>query len=372
MAYEGNCRLGDLFKSRREKGRAGLPLLSVTMNDGLVGREDLERKQETNLAPEDHLLVKSGDIAYNMMRMWQGAFGLANKVGLVSPAYVVLEPKVDIDPIYAKYLLKTHWMMHRLWAFSYGITKDRLRLYFDDFRKIPVSVPGIQSQIVVAKILSIIEHAISVQKKLVSSDEKVKAYLLKNLVCRPQGMRPQKAGWICCSFDEVFKVANSRKSQVDQSCYQQNGSFPVVDQGKSLIAGYVDDVTPLPPGATVFGDHTRTIKWIDFHFCVGADGVQVLRAREHVAPKFAHHLLCTINIKSLGYARHMKSIKEAAYWMPRERRDQVEISNIIDVADELVKNSRQQLDALSLMRDGLIQKLIPSAVESVVSTGLVL
>ena len=73
MTYSGNYRLGDLFSSRREKGRAGLPTLSVTLNYGLVNREDLERKQDTNLAPEEHLLVKPGDIVYNMMRMWQGA-----------------------------------------------------------------------------------------------------------------------------------------------------------------------------------------------------------------------------------------------------------------------------------------------------------
>src|SRR4030067_3691875 len=54
MTYSGNYRLGDLFSSRREKGRAGLPTLSVTLNDGLVNRENLDRKQDTNLAPEEH------------------------------------------------------------------------------------------------------------------------------------------------------------------------------------------------------------------------------------------------------------------------------------------------------------------------------
>ncbi len=61
MSGDLNCRLGDLFESRREKGRAGLPLLSVTMNDGLVDRDDLERRQDTSLSPEEHLLVKPGD-----------------------------------------------------------------------------------------------------------------------------------------------------------------------------------------------------------------------------------------------------------------------------------------------------------------------
>src|SRR5436309_2489148 len=69
--------LGDHFTCRQEPGHPGLPTLSVTMRDGLVHREELERRTESTLAPQQHLLVRKGDIAYNMMRMWQGACGLA-------------------------------------------------------------------------------------------------------------------------------------------------------------------------------------------------------------------------------------------------------------------------------------------------------
>ncbi|MBK7675636.1 MAG: restriction endonuclease subunit S [Candidatus Accumulibacter sp.] len=153
MTYAGNCRLGDLFTSRREKGRSGLPTLSVTLNDGLVNREDLCRKQETSLAPEEHLLVKPGDIAYNMMRMWQGALGLSKTEGLVSPAYVVLKPKAGVNPQYMAYLFKTKRAKYLFWAYSYGLTEDRLRLYFDDFHKIPAFIHGLPEQeAIVAKL----------------------------------------------------------------------------------------------------------------------------------------------------------------------------------------------------------------------------
>lgn len=154
MIYDGNYRLGDLFTSRREKGKAGLPTLSVTLNNGLVDRKDLDRKQETNLAPEEHLLVKPGDIAYNMMRMWQGSFGLASQEGIVSPAYVVLKPKKAIDPLYATYLFKTKRMLYLFWAYSYGLTEDRLRLYFPDFCRIPIQLPDIRAQREIASALS--------------------------------------------------------------------------------------------------------------------------------------------------------------------------------------------------------------------------
>jgi type I restriction enzyme S subunit len=94
-------RLGDFFSNRQEPGQAGLPVMSVTMNDSLVFRDDLERRTESALKPEQHLLVRKGDIAYNMMRMWQGACGQATADGMVSPAYVVLAPKPGIDSRFA-------------------------------------------------------------------------------------------------------------------------------------------------------------------------------------------------------------------------------------------------------------------------------
>lgn len=168
MLPEGwrQCRMGDLFESRRERGRPGLPLLSVTMNDGLVDREDLDRKQDSALTPEEHLLVKPGDIAYNMMRMWQGAFGLAHKEGLVSPAYVVLRPKRHAVPGYFARLFRTRGMLHRFWSYSHGLTDDRLRLYFDDFAAIRVLVPSWTDQCRAAEILGCWDDAVAVAARL--------------------------------------------------------------------------------------------------------------------------------------------------------------------------------------------------------------
>ena len=169
MNESGLSRLGELFTRRTEKGRPGLPVFSVTMNDGLVNREDLDRKQDTSLEPEEHLLVEPGDIAYNTMRMWQGAFGLADRAGMVSPAYVVIRPKKNVDPAYVAQLLRTARMRYLLWAYSYGLTDDRLRLYFEDFAAIPVRVPNIGDQQRIASILGTWDDALSVARKLLSN-----------------------------------------------------------------------------------------------------------------------------------------------------------------------------------------------------------
>lgn len=182
MAYEGSQRLGELFKSRREKGEPGLPTLSVTLNNGLVDRLTLGRKTDTSLADDEHLLVRKGDIVYNMMRMWQGASGLAKKDGLVSPAYVVLAPKAKIDPRYASYLFKSQRMIYLFWAYSYGLTEDRLRLYYKDFARIPVAVPDVHDQKTFAELLSIWDRAINASQALIENDKFSGQALLRRLL----------------------------------------------------------------------------------------------------------------------------------------------------------------------------------------------
>lgn len=174
--------LGDFFSRRSESGRSGLPILSVTIRDGMVERTELERKMETNLTPEDHLLVKPGDIAYNMMRMWQGASGLVRQNGLVSPAYIVLKPKANVCSEYAAHLFKHPHMLYLFTAYSYGVTDDRLRLYFKDFTRIPFNFPSLQYQREASEILTIWDDAIHKTDSLITAKERRKKALMQQLL----------------------------------------------------------------------------------------------------------------------------------------------------------------------------------------------
>jgi len=154
--------LGSLFTKRRDKGVDNVPTYSVTLNDGIINREDLERETTTNLSAEEHLLVKKNDLAYNMMRMWQGALGLAPTDGIVSPAYVVLKPNEQkTDSSFFEYYFKRNRQIHNFWAYSQGLTEDRLRLYFDDFKVIRINAPSKEEQTKIATFLTAVDEKIS-------------------------------------------------------------------------------------------------------------------------------------------------------------------------------------------------------------------
>lgn len=133
--------IGDQFAERTERGRAGLPVMSIVMNDGLVKRSAMDRRVETTLAPEQHALVGKGDIAYNMMRMWQGVLGRASFDCLVSPAYVVLRPLDSIDSRFAQWLFRDLRTVQSFRRASRGVVDDRLRLYPKDLFPIPMAIP---------------------------------------------------------------------------------------------------------------------------------------------------------------------------------------------------------------------------------------
>lgn len=199
--------LGDLFRSRREPGKAELPVTSVTMYDGLVQRDTLDRKSNGNLTPEEHLLIRKGDIAYNMMRMWQGASGPAETEGIVSPAYVVVAPKDRIEPLFASYWFKSARMIHLFWAYSYGITGDRLRLYYKDFARIPVTVPPKPEQESIGKILSTTDRAIAGVQKLIVAKRTLKKGLARQLLTGKRRLPGFNRSWGTRRIDTISRIA---------------------------------------------------------------------------------------------------------------------------------------------------------------------
>jgi type I restriction enzyme S subunit len=144
-------RNGRLFSQRNETGFADLPILEVSLRTGVRVRdfETGDRKQVMT----DHAKYKRtivGDIAYNMMRMWQGAVGIAPADGLISPAYVVAKPIAGTESRYFVNLFRTAAYMAEVDKFSRGIVKDRNRLYWEDFKRMPSCYPPPAEQLEIA------------------------------------------------------------------------------------------------------------------------------------------------------------------------------------------------------------------------------
>jgi type I restriction enzyme S subunit len=101
-------------------------------------------------------------------------------------------------------------------------------------------------------------------------------------------------GWHKEPFDAVIADESGGNVKTPQGEFLQSGQFPIIDQGKELIAGYTNDATRLCSAqlpVIVFGDHTRCFKYVDFPFCMGADGIKVLRPKTDADVKYLYYYL---------------------------------------------------------------------------------
>lgn len=141
-----------------------------------------------------------------------------------------------------------------------------------------------------------------------------------------------KAGWQSKPFEDCIEQV-TYTTKIQRKDFLDAGAFPVVSQEDAFINGYWDnseDVFRVKRPLVVFGDHTKVLKYIDFDFVLGADGVKLLLPEEFLAPKFFYYQLQTAQLDSLGYARHYKLLKELEIKYP----NQAEQHRIVALLDE--------------------------------------
>jgi type I restriction enzyme S subunit len=135
-------RNGRLFAQRNETGFADLPILEVSLRTGIRIRDFETSARKQLMSDRDkYKRARTWDIAYNTMRMWQGAVGIAPTDGLVSPAYVIARPLPGTVSRYFEMLFRTSVYMQEVDNYSRGIVKDRNRLYWEDFKAMPSCYP---------------------------------------------------------------------------------------------------------------------------------------------------------------------------------------------------------------------------------------
>lgn len=180
-----SVRLGDLFEQVVDAGHSeDLPVLSVTLDKGVVPRNSLDRRLEREVPRHQCLRARRGDIAYNTMRMWQGGSGLVREEGYLSPAYTVCRAKPGQSSEFWALAFKSAAMIRAFRAHSQGFAKDRYRLYFQHFATVPGLCPPLPEQRKIATILSSVDLTIEKTKAAITSLATLGSKLLHDLLTR--------------------------------------------------------------------------------------------------------------------------------------------------------------------------------------------
>ena len=374
-------RLGAVFTNRKKKGTSGLPVLSVTMDRGVILRSAIERKMATAVPSDESLLVEPGDLAYNMMRMWQGAVGVCNTSGVISPAYVVCRPqKTRADAWYMYHLFKSHPGRHWLTSYSYGIHEDRLRLYYADFALVPIPLPPLPEQRKIAAILSTWDAAIGQTRDLIQAAKCRKRALMQQLLTgnvrlpgfgdaggdagrkthgTTGGRLPE--GWRRLHLHALARLEYGRDWA---SVADPAGAFPVYGTGG--IIGRSSE--PLAHGPTLIIGRKGSIaqpQMVESSFWA-VDTTFYLVPKVAFSVGWLHALLCLSGLGHLSEGSGVPSLSRSTLESVRlptpPLTEQRAIAAVLTTADDEIRELEAKAEALERQKKGLMQKLLTGEV----------
>jgi len=236
-----------LFAERNEAGNDQLPILSVSIHTA-VSTDELE--DEENIRGKIRIKDKSNykrvypkDIAFNMMRAWQGAIGVVRNEGMVSPAYIVAKIIGSIDGDYLEYQYRTDAFIQQMDRYSKGITDFRKRLYWNEFKQLITVVPPKDEQLKIVGYLdrktAMIDKAIAIKEKqieLLKERQRILVYYAVNHGLNPS-VKMKKSGvewigkipedWRLMKLKYCFDINNG----ADYKHVESKDGYPVIGSG---------------------------------------------------------------------------------------------------------------------------------------------
>lgn len=171
--------------------------------------------------------------------------------------------------------------------------------------------------------------------------------------------------WEWVRLGEVSLQIPSKKYQIKQSDIMKEGRYPVVSQSINLIEGYSnfkDKLLMISNPVIIFGDHTKHVKYIDFNFIVGADGVKIINPLgiygRFLYLSTLHNALC---VEDRGYSRHFKFLNKKLIPLPplaEQKRIVEKVDELFALIDELDSNKEDLLEVINLTRNQVLQEAI--------------
>ena len=232
------CRIGDIYSERSQRGADDMELLSVTLNDGVMPRSEIEGKDNSSEDKSNYKVVCKGDMVYNSMRMWQGANGVSDYDGIVSPAYTVLMPNKEIDNRYFASLFKTPNLINEFRKYSQGLTSDTWNLKYPQIRSIRLYIPSLQEQHKISVFISTLEERIGIQRQLVDSLKKYKRGLLHEILC--EKIKVTKSVWNVHKIGDYLNSKNIKQLPTpDAPLMAFTATGGVCDKGERYDRGFL-------------------------------------------------------------------------------------------------------------------------------------
>ena len=350
-----------------------MELLSVTMNDGVKPRSEIEGKDNSSEDKSNYKIVRKGDMVYNSMRMWQGANGISSCDGIVSPAYTVLMPKQEINNGYFAALFKSVTLINEFRKNSQGMTSDTWNLKYPQIETIKVQIPSVSEQDKVSELFSVLDERIATQAQLVESLKKYKRGVMRAIFRGKAILFSETTKWKSVRLgDECTFFSGGTPKSTDSSFY--GGEIPFIRSGEIHGAKtelfLTDDglkyssAKLVSKGDLIVALYGATSGEVDVSQIDGAINQAILCIRPKLVNRtFLKYLLedskdDILNTYLQGGQGNLSAeiIKNLVFDIPDDR-SQSAVVDFLDMIDQRISKSLMKLESIATLRSALMQQL---------------
>ena len=176
------------------RGEPDLRVLSVYRDHGVIPKDSRDDNHNaTSLDTSNYKVVEPGDLVVNKMKAWQGSMGVSEYRGIVSPAYITCKTDAEkVVPRFLHYLLRSQPFIAVYNSLSYGVRIGQWDMHYEDFKKIPMAYPDLDTQNRIVSFLdektAEIDAAINKKRRLIDLLNEQKAILINRAVTK--GLNP--------------------------------------------------------------------------------------------------------------------------------------------------------------------------------------
>lgn len=347
--------IGEIYSERSERCTEEMELLSVTINDGVKRRSEIEGKDNSSDDKSNYKVVHIGDMVYNSMRMWQGASGISQYNGIVSPAYTVLQPQISISNNYFAALFKTKKLIDVFQKNSQGLTSDTWNLKYPQIAPIKICIPTLIEQNKIAKMLDILSKRIEQQKELISFFKSYKRGAIEQYFSTQQGNK----NWTKTTISNCLFYEQPQKYIVHSEHYSNTYKTPVLTANKAFILGYTNEQDGIydKGDVLIYDDFTMEVKYVNFPFKVKSSTIKMLTPQSGIDLYFMFTLLQFLDLQPEGHQRSYISILEPMEVNIPCYEEQTRASKIFRLLDNEIEKEQQLLRTILDFKTALLQQM---------------
>ena len=401
-----------LFGNRNQRGYEGEPLLSVTQDQGVLPRNELDyRVWNPDRNIELYKLVMPGDWVISL-RTFEGGIELSEVRGIVSPAYTTIFPRRQISNSYFKYLLKSINFIAELNRITTGIRQGK-NISYEDFSDTKIAFPPLSEQKVIGNFLDRkteqIDGLIRVKERRIELLQEQRTALINQAVTRGLDpnveMKPSGVEWIreiprnWRSSRLKFHLSENSGGVWGEDDEFENGTY-VLRSTEITIDGHWDlenvikrklskeeakrfllkkgdlIVTKSSGSQDHIGKTGLVDDTIEAMVACYSNFVQRLRSQGYINSKFLHYFMnCSLAREQYKYQSetttglanlNAQSINELFIAVPSEQ-EQSQIVNFLDreteQIDELISAELRKIELLKEYRQSLISEAVTGEID---------